>query len=395
MTDAHDPTRRSPLHAVHDDLGARFTDFGGWEMPVSFAGIREEHHAVRDAAGVFDVSHMGEVAVTGPDAESLTQRLTSNDVTDLDDGDAQYATITDEDGVIIDDTVVYRRGPESFLFVPNAGHDAQITDRWVEHRDAWDLDADVENVTEEYAMLAVQGPDAPEVIGREADADLGELGFFEFAETAVADVDCLVSRSGYTGEAGFELLAPWDAAEQLWTAVVEGGAGSRAQDQDGAEPCGLGARDTLRLEMGFLLSGQDFDPESNPRNPFEADVAFAVDLETDFVGRDALVAIREAGGPDERLVGFVLEERGVPRHGYPILEPDAEEGSDGDEAEDGSAGTRIGEVTSGTMSPTLEKPIGLGYVPVEYTEPGTPVTVEVRGRAIPATVQATPFIDQS
>ena len=374
-----DTTRRSPLHDAHDGLDARFTDFGGWEMPVSFAGIQEEHHAVRDAAGVFDVSHMGEVEVTGPDAEALMQRLTSTDVAALDDGEAEYAMITDEEGVILDDTVVYRRGPESYLFVPNAGHDAEMTDRWVAHRDEWGLDATVENATEEYAMLAVQGPETPGVVAEVATADVEDLGFFEFAETTVAGVDCLVSQGGDTGEPGFELLVAWDDAEALWGAFV---------DEHGCEPCGLGARDTLRLEMGFLLSGQDFDPEENPRNPLEADVMFAVDLGAEFVGRDALVEVQEAGGPDERLAGFVLEERGVPRHGYPILAADGEEGSD----DEGNDDEPVGEVTSGTMSPTMGEPIGLGYLPVELTEPGTRIRIEVRDRALPATVRATPFI---
>ena len=377
-----DTTRRSPLHDAHDELGARFTDFGGWEMPVSFAGIQEEHHAVRDSAGVFDVSHMGEVDVSGPDAEALMQRLTSTDVTALDDGEAEYAMITDEEGVILDDTVVYRRDPESYLFVPNAGHDAEMTTRWTDHRDEWGLDATVENATEEYAMLAVQGPDAPDVVAEVAAAGVEDVGFFEFVETTVAGVDCLVSRSGYTGEPGFELLAPWANAGALWDAFV----GER-----GCEPCGLGARDTLRLEMGFLLSGQDFDPEENPRNPLEADVMFAVDVDAEFVGRDALVEVQEAGGPAERLAGFVLEERGVPRHGYPILAGDAED-SDGDEAGDEAA--VVGEVTSGTMSPTLGDPIGLGYLPVEMAEPGTRIRIGIRGRAVPATIRATPFISR-
>ena len=380
MTDHDDPPRRSPLYDVQAEAGARFTDFGGWEMPVSFAGIREEHHAVRNAAGVFDVSHMGEVEVTDTDAEALMQRLTSNDVTDLDDGDAQYALITDDDGVILDDTVVYRRGPESFLFVPNAGHDAEMTGWWTEGRDRWDFRADVENVTDEYAMLAVQGPDAPGIVQEEADADLDSLGFFEFVETTVAGLECLVSRSGYTGEPGFEVIAPWDEATALWEAfVVEGDCG----------PCGLGARDTLRTEMGYLLSGQDFDAGSNPRNPFEADVGFAVALETDFVGRDALVGVVESGGPAERLAGFVLDDRGVPRHGYPILAGDGGD-DEGDEAS--TTDEPIGTVTSGTMSPTLGEPIGLGYLPVGYTEPGTPIRIEIRGRALAATVRATPFI---
>jgi aminomethyltransferase len=375
-TDADDD-RRSPLHRAHVDAGARLTEFGGWAMPVSFAGIQEEHHAVRNAAGVFDVSHMGEVEVTGPDAEPLMQRLTSNDVTDLDDGDAQYAMITDEEGIIFDDTVVYRRGPESFLFVPNAGHDAEMAGRWTDHRDAWGLDASVENVTEEYAMLAVQGPDAPAVVAGEAGSTVGALGWFEFVEATVAGVECLVSRSGYTGEPGFEVLAPWGDAEAIWDAFVVVG---------GCEPCGLGARDTLRTEMGYLLSGQDFHPEENPRNPFEADVAFAVDLEAEFVGRDALVRVREAGGPEERLAGFVLEERGVPRHGYPILA--------GETAGSHDPGEVVGEVTSGTMSPTLGDAIGLGYVPVEYADPGTEFDVLVRDREKRAEVESLPFYER-
>lgn len=393
---APDTTRRSPLHDRHAETGARFTDFGGWEMPVSFSGIQEEHHAVRNAVGVFDVSHMGEIEVTGPDAEALMQRLTSTDVTAMEDGEAEYAMITDDAGVILDDTVVYRRGRESYLFVPNAGHDEEMTTRWIDHRDEWGLDATVENATDEYAMLAVQGPDAPAAVAGETDADLDAVGFFEFVETDVGGVDCLLSRSGYTGEAGFELIAPWEDAEALWDAFVGNEADDESADGGGScEPCGLGARDTLRTEMGFLLSGQDFDPESNPRNPLEADAMFAVDLGAEFVGRDAIVEVQEAGGPEERLAGFVLEERGVPRHGYPILAADGD--ADGNAETAGGeedADEPVGEVTSGTMSPTLGEPIGLGYLPVELTEPGTPIRVEIRGRAVPATVRATPFVDR-
>ena len=367
MTD--DELRRSPLHDVHADLGARFTDFGGWEMPVTFSGIREEHRAVREAAGIFDVSHMGEVEVAGPDAGTLTGRLTTNDVAALEPGDAQYSAITAEDGTMLDDVVVYRRGPEAYLVVPNAGHDAETTGRWEDHRDGWGLDASVENATGSWSILAVQGPDAPGLVAAEATADLDVVGRFSFVETAVAGVECLVSRTGYTGEPGFELLAPWDDAVALWEAFA-----------DDCTPCGLGARDTLRTEMGYLLSGQDFDPETNPRTPFEADIGFAVALDTEFVGRDALARTREAGGPDERLAGFVLEERGVPRHGYSILDADGEP---------------VGAVTSGTMSPTLGEPIGLGYLPVDLAAPGTSIRVEIRGSPKPATVQPTPFIDRT
>jgi len=365
----HEGLYHSPLHDPHAELGARFTEFGGWEMPVSFAGIRKEHRAVRERAGVFDVSHMGEVEVSGPDAEALVQRLTSNDVSSLSVGSAQYSMITDEAGVILDDTVVYRTGDASFLFVPNAGHDSQMAERWTDHRDAWGLDATVENVTDMYAMLAVQGPEAPGAVAAEVgDATaLDALGRFEFEEATVAGVSCLVSRTGYTGEPGYELLVPWADAGVLWDAFV-----------GPCEPCGLGARDTLRMEMGYLLSGQDFDPESNPRNPLEADVAFAVDLDTEFVGRDALVEVRDSGGPAERIAGFVLADRGVPRHGYPLLDGEGEP---------------VGEVTSGTMSPTLGEPIGLGYLPVDLAEPGTRVGVAIRGEAKPAIVQTTPFIE--
>mgnify|MGYP000167901159 CR=1 FL=1 len=361
-----DPPRHTPLFERHEELDARLTDFGGWEMPVSYTGVVEEHHTVRDRVGLFDVSHMSEVEVSGPDAEALMQRLTTNDVQSIAPGEAQYALITDETGVLLDDTLVYRRDASSFLFVPNAGHDAEMTDRWTTHRDAWEMDATVENATDRYAMLAVQGPDAPEAVAALSDADLDGLGRFSFTDTPVAGVDCLVSNTGYTGEAGYELLCASDDAVALWDALVED-----------CEPCGLGARDTLRTEMGYLLSGQDFDPDTDPRTPYEAEVGFAVDLESDFVGRDALARQVDAGGPAEILAGFALEARGVPRHGYAILD---------------DAGESVGTVTSGTMSPTLSEPIGLGYLPVELAEPGRAVAVEIRGDAKPATVRATPFI---
>ncbi|MFB6305094.1 MAG: glycine cleavage system aminomethyltransferase GcvT [Haloferacaceae archaeon] len=366
--------RTPPLRDAHAERGATFTEFGGWEMPVEFDSIRAEHGAVREAAGVFDVSHMGEIEVVGPDATALMDRLVTNDVSGLDPGESRYAAVVDEDGVMLDDTVVYRRrdedGDPAYLFVPNAGHDAEAHERWTRYRDEWDLDATVRNATEEYAMLAVQGPDAPGLVVDAVDDDPGAvdgLARFEATGASVADVDCWVARTGYTGEDGYELLGPWGEARTLWDAFA-----------DDCRPCGLGARDTLRLEMGFLLSGQDFDPEDDPRNPYEADIGFVVDLDGEFVGRDALAAVAEAG-VEERLTGLVLQERAVPRHGYEVTDAD---------------GDVVGHVTSGTMSPTLGDPIAMAYLPVESTDPGTRVDVVVRGDRKRARTVEPPFVDR-
>ena len=379
--------RKPPLRDVHADHGAQFTGFGGWEMPVEFDSIRREHAAVRERAGIFDVSHMSEIEVTGPDATTLMQRLTSNDVTALDPGDSQYAAITDAEGIILDDTIVYRlpsadngaNGDETdasdggdtedaaYLFIPNAGHAAEMHDRWTSHRDEWGLDAEVENTTEEWAMFAVQGPDALDLVTGALGA-VPDLVRSEIAEATIADTACLLARTGYTGEDGFEVLCPWDDAEAVWEAFV---------DDDACPPCGLGARDTLRIEMGFLLSGQDFDPEDEPRTPYEAGIGFAVKLDTEFVGRDALERYSEEG-VDEKFVGLELLDRGVARHGYDLTN---------------DAGETVGHVTSGTMSPTLSKAVALGYLPVEYTEPGTRVNVVVRDAEKRAKVVTPPFID--
>jgi aminomethyltransferase len=345
---------------------AKHTDFGGWDMPVEFDSIRTEHEAVRESVGKFDVSHMGEITVSGPDAAKLLQRLTTNDVSALDPGDAQYAAITDERGVILDDTVVYNL-PESededYLFIPNAGHDEEMYDRWVSHRDEWEFDATVTNRTTEYAMFAIQGPDSPDLLGVETGIDLEDLGRFEVGSGTVAGTDSLVAHTGYTGEEGFEVLCPWDEAQDVWDALE-------------CQPCGLGARDTLRIEMGFLLSGQDFHPEENPRNPFEAGISFVVKLDTEFVGRDALEGV-DVEGPEEKLVGIQLRDRGVPRHGYDVRTPDGEQ---------------LGEVTSGTMSPTLGEPIALAYLPVEYVGEERSVRVVIRGEPKKAHTRTTPFL---
>jgi len=394
MTDRH-----PPLHDAHEARGAKFTDFGGWQMPVEFDSIRTEHAAVRESVGVFDVSHMGEIEVAGPDATDLMNRLTTNDVRALDPGDSQYAAITNDEGVMLDDTVVYRlpdgtpvgegaaslaalvgdrdgdldapSGDPAYLFVPNAGHDAQTCDRWTAHRDEWDLDATVANATDDWAMLAVQGPDAADALDETTPRDrVVDLSKFEAAAAAVAGVESWVARTGYTGEDGFEVMCPTGDAATVWEAFVDA--------PREAQPCGLGARDTLRTEMGFLLSGQDFDPESEPRTPYEARIGFVVELDTEFVGRDALAAQREEG-VDETFVGVRLQERGVPRGGYAVTDGDL---------------TRVGKLTSGTMSPTLDEPIGLGYLHESYADAGTEVSVVVRGDEKRAEVVIPPFLDR-
>ncbi|MFO7833369.1 MAG: glycine cleavage system aminomethyltransferase GcvT [Halohasta sp.] len=358
--------RHPPLAEVHAATGASVTEFGGWAMPVEFDSIRTEHAAVRDSVGRFDVSHMSELSVGGPDATTLMDRLTTNDVDALAPGEAQYACITREDGVILDDTVVYRLadrdGEAAYLFVPNAGHDAQFTEWWVDHRDEWRLDATVENVTDEWAMVAVQGPDSPERLAAVAEESVTDLSRFEHTTSEIAGCECRIARTGYTGEDGFEILCLSAAAEAVWSAFD-------------CQPCGLGARDTLRIEAGFLLSGQDFDPESVPRTPYEAGVGFTVDLDSEFLGRDAL-ADQQATGVDQQFVGVTMLDRGVPREGYELVD---------------DAGEPIGQLTSGTMSPTLNEGIGLGYVTVDHAEPGTPVGIVVRGSEKRAAITALPF----
>lgn len=358
--------RMPPLRAVHEERGAKFTEFGGWDMPVEFDSIRAEHESVRESAGIFDVSHMGEIEVSGPDARQLLQRLTTNDVAALEAGDSQYSTITTEQGVMLDDIFVYRLPDDEgrhYLVVPNAGNDEATEARFRDHREAWGLDATIENRTDDYAMFAVQGPDAPALVAEVTEERILDLSKFEARYATVAGTRCWVARTGYTGEDGFEVIVPVEAAEAVWRAID-------------CQPCGLGARDTLRQEMGYLLSGQDFDPETDPRTPYEAGVGFTVKLGTEFVGRDALEQQYEEG-VEEKFVGFKLIDRGIARHGYDVTNTD---------------GVLIGEITSGTMSPSLGEAIGLGYVPVSYADPGTTVRVMVRGSAKKAKIETTPFL---
>jgi aminomethyltransferase len=353
--------RRTPLYDAHVALGARIVPFAGWEMPVQYsAGISAEHRAVREQCGLFDVSHMGEVIVRGPDAIAFVNHVTSNDVNALAVGQIQYSTLLTERGTIVDDLLVYRY-PEHLLLVINAGNrDADLA-----HLRAHlaGFDATLEDVSDAYALIAVQGPEAPALVQRLADQELGGIKYYRFVEGTVAGVPAIISRTGYTGELGFELYVPWAQAVTVWNALLEGGH---------ATPCGLGARDTLRLEAGMALYGHELDIDTTP---LEAGLSWLVKLgKPDFLGKAVLVRQHE-DGVDRKLVGFTFDERAIPRHGMPVWYGDLQ----------------VGTVCSGTMSPTLGAPVGTCYLPAAAAVPGTVFAVDIRGRQVPARVVSLPF----
>src|SRR3954454_23827540 len=346
--------KRTPLHDRHAAAGARLVPFAGWEMPVQYAGIREEHVAVRRSAGVFDVSHMGEVETTGPDAAAFLQHVLSNDVSKVAEGGAQYSVLCREDGGVLDDLFTYRLPGGRWLTVTNASNHARDLEWMRAH--AGGFDVALRDRLEDLAMLAVQGPEARGIVAALADSELP--GRFKTATLAVAGApDVLVCGTGYTGEDGVELLVANEHAGAVWDAVVAGG----------ATPAGLGARDTLRLEVCFHLYGNDL---MESRGPIEAGLGWCCKEDTGFVGADAVRAVREAG-PAERLVAFAMTGPGIARQGNPV------------------AGG--GEVTSGTMSPCLGIGIGMAYVPAERAEPGTPLEIDVRGKVRTAEVRTKPL----
>jgi glycine cleavage system T protein (aminomethyltransferase) len=345
--------KRTPLYDRHVAAGARLVPFAGWEMPVQYTGIREEHVAVRQGVGVFDVSHMGEVETTGPDAERFLQRVLSNDVTKIAIDGAQYSVLCRENGGVLDDLFTYRHG-SGFLTVTNASnHDRDLA--WMRSQ-ARGYDVKVHDRLHDYAMLAVQGPQARELVARLADAELPSR--FRTARMQLAGAPgVLVCGTGYTGEDGVELLIAPGYAIQVWDALVEAG----------ATPVGLGARDTLRLEVCFHLYGNDLMEE---RGPIEAGLGWCCKEDTGFIGSEAVRAAREAG-PAEKLVPFAMTGPGIARQGNPVIGG--------------------GEVTSGTMSPCLGIGIGMGYVPTEKAEPGTPIEIDVRGKPRQAEVRTKPL----
>jgi aminomethyltransferase len=350
---AADTLRRTPLFERHERAGARLVPFAGWEMPVQYEGIRQEHVAVRTGAGVFDVSHMGEVETSGPQAEDFLQRILSNDVTRIAERGAQYSVLCREDGGVLDDLFTYRLGPDRFLTVTNASNHERDLAWFQEH--AGGFDVDVSDAHERWAMLAVQGPDAREAVERIAAGELPPR--MRTADVPVAGVDCLVCGTGYTGEDGVEILIPPDGAAAVWDALME----------QGVTPVGLGARDTLRLEVCFHLYGNDL---SEDRNPIEAGLAWCCKLDTGFIGSDALRGLE----PEQTLVPFAFTGPGIPRQGNTVHTEHGE-----------------GVVTSGTLSPCLEVGIGMGYVPVAAAAPGTTLTVDVRGKPRAAEVREKPL----
>lgn len=357
--------KRTPLFDSYKTYGGKTIDFGGWELPVQFSSIKEEHEAVRTKAGLFDVSHMGEIIVRGEDSLEYLQKLLTNDVSKLQNGQAQYSAMCYEDGGTVDDLLVYKINQGDYLLVVNASN--------IEKDFEWMIkfmigDTTVHNVSDSYGQLALQGPLAEKVLQRLTKEDLSEIGFFKFkADVKIGDHEALVSRTGYTGEDGFEIYTTPESIIALWDLILEEG------KEDGVVPCGLGARDTLRFEACLALYGQEL---SKDISPLEAGIGFAVKLkkEDDFIGQKALVQQKDAGIP-RKLVGLEMIDKGIPRHGYKVYKDDQQ----------------IGEVTTGTQSPTLKKNIGLGLIDSNFIELGTEVEVEIRGKRLKAVTVSTPF----
>ncbi len=360
--------KKTPLNAVHKQAGARMVDFGGWEMPVQYKGVIDEHLAVRNAAGLFDVSHMGEIVVKGAGALDFIQELTLNDASKLENGQVQYSAMCYSHGGVVDDVTLYRFGAEHYLFCVNASNiDKDFT--WMEEvlEEGGFSDVTLHNASPEFAQLALQGPGAQTILSRLTDADLGQIKYYRFYEGLVADVPTIISRTGYTGEDGFELYFPEESAEKVWNGLMEVGA------EDGLVPVGLGARDTLRLEMAYALYGHELSPEITP---LEGRLGWITKFDKpSFIGREPLVRMKEAGVP-RKLVGFVMTEAGIPRADYPVFCGDKE----------------VGVVTSGTMSPSLRVGIGLALVEAACGAIDSELQIGIRKRRVGAKVARTPFV---
>ncbi len=360
--------KKTPLNQVHRELGARMVDFGGWDMPVQYSGVIEEHLAVRQAAGLFDVSHMGEVEVRGANALAFIQQLTINDAAKLVDGQVQYSAICYPEGGVVDDVTLYRFNGAHFLFCVNASN-IEKDFAWMQQvlRESALTDVTLTNRSAEFAQIALQGPKSVAILAELTDVSLDDLAYYHFCQNAVAGEQMIISRTGYTGEAGFELYLPASAAVTVWQKLMAAGT------PHGLRPIGLGARDTLRLEKGYALYGHEL---SRDISPLEAGLAWITKLDKDdFVGKAALVAQKAAGVP-RRRVGLVMEERGIPREGYPLFAGDRE----------------VGFVTSGTMSPTLKLGIALALVEPDAAGLDSELEVAVRNRRMRARVVRPPFV---
>ena len=357
--------KTTALNAVHQALGAKMVPFAGYEMPVSYAGVNEEHLCVREKLGVFDVSHMGEFLIEGPKALDLIQWVSTNDASKLEVGKAQYSCLPGDEGGIVDDLIIYRVKEETYLLVVNASNIEKDWDHISKHNEKFG--AEMRNLSDDYSLLAIQGPKAVEAMQPLSSIDLAEIPFYSFKVADFAGIDyVIISATGYTGSGGFEIYCKNNEVEQVWNKVMEAG------EAYGIQPIGLAARDTLRLEMGYCLYGNDIDDTTSP---IEAGLGWITKFTKDFVNAEALQAEKE-NKPTRRLVAFELLEKGIPRQGYELLNAEGEV---------------IGKVTSGTQSPCLEKGIGLGYVERAYAPKETNIMVQIRKKQVPAKVVALPF----
>lgn len=354
-----------PLHQLHVQLGAKIVPFAGFEMPVRYSSDMEEHHTVRNNVGVFDVSHMGEFSVKGPKALDLIQKVSANDASVLYDGKVQYSYLPNATGGVVDDLLVYRYNAEEYLLVVNASNIDKDWD-WIQSHNTEGVE--MKNLSDELCLLAVQGPNATPTLQKLTALDLGVMEYYTFQVGQMADIDgVIISATGYTGAGGFEIYVQKEDALKMWEAIFEAG------KEFGIQPVGLGARDTLRLEKGFCLYGNDIDDKTSP---LEAGLGWVTKFSKDFINSDSLKKQKEEGLKN-KLVGFEMVDRGIPRGHYELC--DAE-------------GNKLGEVTSGTQSPTLQKGIGLGYVPTAYSKPETDIFVKVRDRLLKAKVVKLPFV---
>ncbi len=356
--------KNTALTDTHKALGAKIVPFAGYNMPVSYEGVNIEHETVRQGVGVFDVSHMGEFLITGPNALDLIQKVTSNDASKLVDGKAQYSCLPNDKGGIVDDLIVYKMADEKYLLVVNASN-IEKDWNWISSHNS--MNAEMRDISEDYSLLAIQGPKASEAMQSLTSIDLGAMKFYTFEVAEFAGVEnVIISATGYTGSGGFEIYCKNSEVQQIWDKVLEAGADS------GIKPIGLAARDTLRLEMGYCLYGNDINDETSP---IEAGLGWITKFSKEFINSENLAKEKERGA-ERKLIAFELDEKGIPRQDYDIV--------------DGN-GKTIGTVTSGTMSPSLGKGIGLGYVPSVLSSVGSKINIQIRKKVIPATVVKLPF----
>lgn len=357
--------KRTPLFNKHVSLGAKMVPFAGFEMPVQYSGLTEEHFAVREKAGLFDVSHMGQFFIEGPGAKDLLQYVATNNADALKDGKAQYTCLTNENGGIVDDLIVYKMADEKYFVVVNASN---IDKDWNHISNHNTFGAIMTNASDEMSLLAIQGPKATEILQKLTPVQLQNLPYYHFTIGEVAGVqDVIISNTGYTGSGGFEIYFKNEDAEKLWDELMSAG------EEFGMLPCGLGARDTLRLEKGFCLYGNDLDDNTTP---LEAGLGWITKFDKDFVAKDILEK-QKSEGVTKKLAGFEMQEKAIPRNGYPVV--DAE-------------GKTIGKVTSGTMSPMKKTGIGLAYLDTDFTKVGTEIFIQIRNKNIPAQVVKPPFV---